>query len=263
MSIDFRDDLRADIQPSYTDSLMHHGIKGMHWGVRRPRNEDGIIEGAGAKLAAEQKKQQRLANKHNRDADYANKWATRIQKDADDHGAKARATRNIFKKAGHRVAQAWDANAAAVWRDNEQFYRKRAAGAQWRADTTAAAKELHDWGERANRGYAKNHDDARMARSAEKAVSKYKAASEEAEKRYKRTVNARAIDAANKKAKLFEKKANFHNSMDRGLDKHSRELGLPGQIIATPARGTARAYGAYYNLRSKMARNRARRLSGE
>ena len=39
----FSDNLYADIQPSYTDSLVHHGIKGMHWGVRRFQNPDGTL----------------------------------------------------------------------------------------------------------------------------------------------------------------------------------------------------------------------------
>lgn len=43
------DQLRADIQPSYTDTLYHHGVKGQHWGVRRYRNEDGSVTSAGAK----------------------------------------------------------------------------------------------------------------------------------------------------------------------------------------------------------------------
>lgn len=41
--------LRADIQPSYKDSLTHHGIKGMHWGVRRFQNPDGTLTPEGEK----------------------------------------------------------------------------------------------------------------------------------------------------------------------------------------------------------------------
>ena len=44
---DYTDSLRADILPSYSDSLMHHGIKGMHWGVRRYQNPDGSYTDAG------------------------------------------------------------------------------------------------------------------------------------------------------------------------------------------------------------------------
>ena len=43
----YNDSLRADILPSYTDSLMHHGILGMHWGVRRYQNADGSYTPAG------------------------------------------------------------------------------------------------------------------------------------------------------------------------------------------------------------------------
>lgn len=45
----FSDELYSDIKPSYSDSLMHHGIKGMKWGVRRYQNEDGSLTSAGKK----------------------------------------------------------------------------------------------------------------------------------------------------------------------------------------------------------------------
>lgn len=33
----------------YPDYLMHHGIKGMRWGVRRYQNKDGSLTNAGKK----------------------------------------------------------------------------------------------------------------------------------------------------------------------------------------------------------------------
>ena len=45
----YNDSLRADILPSYTDSLVHYGIKGMHWGIRRYQNRDGSYTSKGKK----------------------------------------------------------------------------------------------------------------------------------------------------------------------------------------------------------------------
>lgn len=48
----FADQLYIDIQPSYSDSLMHHGIKGQKWGVRRFQNPDGSLTERGRKRYA-------------------------------------------------------------------------------------------------------------------------------------------------------------------------------------------------------------------
>lgn len=45
----YADSIHADIQPSYTDSLMHYGVKGMHWGIRRYQNPDGSYTSQGKK----------------------------------------------------------------------------------------------------------------------------------------------------------------------------------------------------------------------
>lgn len=37
----YQDSLYMDIRPSYTGSLMHYGVKGMKWGIRRYQNPDG------------------------------------------------------------------------------------------------------------------------------------------------------------------------------------------------------------------------------
>ena len=38
---------------TYRDILEHHGIKGMHWGIRRYRNEDGSLTNAGKERYAD------------------------------------------------------------------------------------------------------------------------------------------------------------------------------------------------------------------
>ena len=46
----FSDDLYLDVKPSYSDSLMHHGILGMKWGIRRYQNKDGSLTKQGKNM---------------------------------------------------------------------------------------------------------------------------------------------------------------------------------------------------------------------
>ncbi len=56
----YRDQIQNGSEYSWRDELYHHGIKGMKWGIRRPRNEDGILVGAGKQLAATIKARRQL-----------------------------------------------------------------------------------------------------------------------------------------------------------------------------------------------------------
>lgn len=88
----FRDQLQNGSEPSWrddlSDELYHHGIKGMHWGVRRPRNEDGIIQGAGKGLFQKMK----ARRQRNKEAKQDYKAAkAKAKKDLQDWGNKANA----------------------------------------------------------------------------------------------------------------------------------------------------------------------------
>lgn len=88
----FRDQLQNGSEPNWRDDLpdelYHHGIKGMHWGVRRPRNEDGIIQGAGKGLF----KKMKARHQRNKEAKEDYKAAkAKAKKDLQDWGDKANA----------------------------------------------------------------------------------------------------------------------------------------------------------------------------
>lgn len=71
--MDFRDQLCDISYPTYVNSiyhaecdntyLMHHGVKGMHWGVRRYRNYDGTLTSAGRKQNRAEKRAERKAQR--------------------------------------------------------------------------------------------------------------------------------------------------------------------------------------------------------
>ena len=86
----FRDSLQNRSEPTWRDDLYleHHGIKGQKWGVRRPRNEDGIIQGAGKGLFGQMKA------RHQRNKEAKKEYKTNMEKakkDLKDWGDKANA----------------------------------------------------------------------------------------------------------------------------------------------------------------------------
>ena len=260
----FRDQLQNGSEPSWrddlSDELYHHGIKGMHWGVRRPRNEDGIIQGAGASLAKKQKKLRAKARENNDSGRFSRKMAANIQRDADAHGAKARATKNIIKKAGHRIAQAWDANAAETQRGIARSFEKKAAKQTLKADRLKAKEEFAKFNREARRKAEKNIDyenSGKYDRELDAAIDKKQRANKAAKKRYKQTVNADKIARLERKRSKAQKAA----GRDSAMRKHIKKQSTAARMFLAPTSAAAAASQAYNQHRANKAQRRINRLS--
>ena len=65
----------------YPDYLMHHGIKGMRWGIRRYQNKDGSLTNAGKKHVSNYKTARSLNRKVDQEARKLINSDPRLKKD--------------------------------------------------------------------------------------------------------------------------------------------------------------------------------------
>lgn len=79
------------------NDLMHHGIKGQKWGVRRYQNPDGSYTSEGLKrYGLSDKKRAHQINRINLMYDRANKWTSRKIRKLDEKGKTAKA--NVMRE---------------------------------------------------------------------------------------------------------------------------------------------------------------------
>ena len=260
----FMDRFQNRSEPSWRDDLReelyHHGINGMHWGVRRPRNEDGIIQGAGAALAKKQKKLRAKARDNKSTGQFSRNMANDIQRDSDAHGAKARSTRNVIKKVGHRAAQLWDMNAAETWRGTARRFEKKAAKQTLKADRLKAKEDFAKFNRDARRKAEKNIDyenSGRYDRELDAAINKQRQSNKAAKKRYRQTVNADKI------ARLEKKRSNAQRAAgrDSAMRKRIKNQNVATKLFLAPTSGAAAASQAYNQHRANQAQRRINRLS--
>lgn len=93
------------MENEYTKYLMHHGTKGMKWGVRRYQNKDGTLTDAGKKRYARDIRENDAKKKENRikiDGPDANRWVkedlTRAKKVADSASSTIDTLNSIERK---------------------------------------------------------------------------------------------------------------------------------------------------------------------
>lgn len=92
------------------NELIHYGIKGMKWGIRRYQNPDGTLTAAGKKRAAKQARKQDYKNRRNLSDKELNDKLDRLQKEKrfkelsrEDIQPGRTAVKNFLKSSGGKV----------------------------------------------------------------------------------------------------------------------------------------------------------------
>lgn len=116
------------------DELHHHGIKGMHWGVRRYQNEDGSLTEAGKRRI------KRLDNTMAKYAKRIEKRSNRIRNREESFNNSKRKQKLLIKKAKNEQKYESVKGKNQVIRDKRQLYGKqpgffdrRRLNKEWRA----------------------------------------------------------------------------------------------------------------------------------
>lgn len=92
---------KYDYLITYNGELYHHGIKGMHWGVRRYQNPDGSLTPAGRRRM--ERKDQRWARK--KTDKITNKAQRQSQRELNAYGRELLSREGAFKSNGKLSAQ--------------------------------------------------------------------------------------------------------------------------------------------------------------